>query len=292
MPAASDVTITHPDRRLFPDGTTKGDLVAYYRGVADTMLPHLRGRPLMLQRFPRGVERNGFYQKEAGDLPEWIDTVTVGKAGGTVTHAVCDDAATLIYLANADAITLHTWPALADRPDRPDRMIFDLDPPGDDFAPIRSAAFMLRERLDAIGLVPYVQTTGSRGLHVVVPLERRAGFDAVRDLARSVAAGMAADEPDAITVESRKAARGDRLYVDVMRNAYAQTSVAPYTVRARPEPTVATPLRWDELRRASTRPGRYTIGSVRRRLARTEDPWAEIAADARPLSAARLTRLS
>lgn len=287
MPAASDVTITHPDRRLFPDGTTKGDLVAYYRGVAETMLAHLRGRPLMLQRFPRGVERNGFYQKEAGDLPDWIDTVTVAKAGGAVTHAVCDDAATLVYLANVDAITLHTWPARADRLDRPDRMVFDLDPPGDDFAAARAAAFTLRERLDALGLVPYVQTTGSRGLHVVVPLERDADFDAVRDFARTLAAGMAADEPDAITVETRKAARGERLYVDVMRNAYAQTSVAPYTVRARSEPTVATPLRWDELRRGTTHPGRYTIGSVRRRLARTEDPWADIADDARPLSPAR-----
>jgi bifunctional non-homologous end joining protein LigD len=172
-------TLTHPDKVLFPaDGYTKADLVAYYRRVADVMVPHLRGRPLMLQRLPDGIGGAGFYQKDAGDyFPEWIRRVEVSKEGGRVTHVVCDDEATLAYLAGQACITPHVWLSRADRLEYPDRLVFDLDPSGSDFAAVRATARELRELLDELGLVPFVQTTGSRGLHVVVPLDRSADFD-------------------------------------------------------------------------------------------------------------------
>ncbi|MGH3099124.1 MAG: non-homologous end-joining DNA ligase [Streptosporangiales bacterium] len=276
-PAPQDVETTHPDRVLFDDGTTKGELVDYYRRVAPVMVPHLRGRPLMLQRFPRGVDESGFYQKEAGDqFPDWVTTRTVEKEGGTVTHVVCEDEATLVHLANFDCVTLHSWLGDARDPYHPDRLVFDLDPSGNDFGELRSAAYALRDLLTELGLAPYVQTTGSRGLHVTLPLDRSTHVDDVRSFAREVAESLADERPDQLTVEASKDKRGKRIYLDVLRNAYAQTAVAPYSVRAMASPTVATPVRWDELSRAKMHADRYTIESLQRRLTRTEDPWADM----------------
>jgi bifunctional non-homologous end joining protein LigD len=281
-----EFTLTHPDKVLFPaDGYTKADLVAYYRRVADVMVPHLRGRPLMLQRLPDGIGGEGFYQKEVGDyFPEWIRRVEVSKEGGTVTHVVCDDEATIAYLAGQACITPHVWLSRADRIEYPDRLVFDLDPSRSDFAAVRATARELRELLDKLGLVPFVQTTGSRGLHVVVPLDSSADFDAVRTFARTVADRVAAADPDQRTTEARKAKRRGRIYIDIMRNAYAQTAVAPYSVRARPGAPVATPLDWRELGRVTAR--RYTVANLARRLARRTDPWHDIDRHARPLKRA------
>jgi bifunctional non-homologous end joining protein LigD len=274
---ADEVAITHADRALFPDGTTKGELADYYRAVAATMLPHLRGRPLMLQRFPRGIDQAGFYQKDVDDqLPSWIRTVEVEKQGGVVRHAVCDDEASLLYLVNLDCVTFHTWLSLAAQPQCPDRMIFDLDPTVDDFAAVRDAALALRELLDELELTSFVQTTGSRGLHVVIPLDGADEFSTVRAIAREIAAVLVHRSPDQLTIAAHKARRGQAIYVDVQRNGYAQTAVAPYSVRARGEASVATPLRWDELGRTGLTAASYTVRNLRRRLAQLADPWAEI----------------
>lgn len=289
-PAARDVETTHPDRVLFDDGTTKGELVEYYRQVAAVMVPHLRGRPLMLERFPRGVgdvDGSGFYQKEAGDqFPDWVTTRSVEKEGGTVTHVLCEDEATLVYLANFDCVTLHSWLSGAATPYHPDRLIFDLDPSGNAFGELRSAAYVLRDLLADLDLASYVQTTGSRGLHVTVPLDQSTHVDDVRAFARDVAESLADDQPDRLTVEASKDKRGERIYLDVLRNAYAQTAVAPYSVRAKAPPTVAAPVRFDELSRSGMHAGRYTIASLRRRLTRTKDPWAEMADHAGSAAAA------
>jgi DNA ligase D-like protein (predicted polymerase) len=167
-------------------------------------------------------------------FPEWIKTVTVRKARGSVTHVVVDRAATLVYLADQACITPHVWLSRVDRPHHPDRLIFDLDPSGRTFDPVVAAARALREVLEAIDLVPYLMTTGSRGLHVVVPLDRSADFDTARALAGHVAASVADQAPDRFTVEQRKEKRRGRVYLDTMRNACAQTAVAPYAVRALP----------------------------------------------------------
>jgi bifunctional non-homologous end joining protein LigD len=287
------IAVSHPDKVLFPadgdtDGFTKAQLVEHYGRVAGVMVPHLRGRPLMLQQFPNGIGEGGFYQKNVpGHFPDWIRRVEVPKEGGTVTHPVCDDAATLVYLATQNCVSLHAWSSRADQPDRPDRLIFDLDPTGDDFGLVRATARTIGDLLTDLGLVPFVQTSGSRGLHVVTPIERNVDFDEGHAFAAAVAAVVADDDDQHLTVEARKAKRADRLYLDVQRNGYAQTTVAPYSVRPRPGAPVATPLGWDELGKRGMGPQRYTIANLGRRLAQRADPWADIDAHVADPSEAR-----
>jgi bifunctional non-homologous end joining protein LigD len=289
------VEITHPDRVLFPaDGITKSDLVDYYAAVAKVMVPHLKDRPLTLWRYPRGIDEQGFVQQDfAGTLPDWMGSAEVAKEGGTVVHPVADRREALLWLANQNCITPHSWLSRRDRLDEPDLIVFDLDPTTNDFAPVRAAARACADVLEDLGLASYLKTTGSRGLHVVVPLSRGADFDAVRQFARDVAAVVAADDPDHRTVEQRKDKRGDRIYLDVMRNAYAQTAVAPYAVRARRGAPVATPLEWDELGSRGLRADRFTIRDVPKRVAEQGDPWADMRRRARSLThpMQRLTKL-
>lgn len=288
-----EVEISRPEKILFPDaGLTKSDLVEYYRKVADRMLPHLRHRPLTLQRFPDGIDEEGFYQKEIGDhFPDWIERLEVEKKeGGTVTQVVCGDAATLVYLADQAAVTLHTWLSREDRLQRPDRIVFDLDPPESGkggFDLVRAGARAYRELLEELGLAPFVMTTGSRGLHVTVPIERRQDFDEVRELARDASELLARRDPERFTTARSKEERGGRLFLDYLRNAYGQTGVAPYAVRARPEAPVATPLDWNELYDGELGPRSYTVDNLFRRLGQKEDPWRDIESDARALGDAR-----
>lgn len=289
-----EIEISHPDKLLFPDaGITKGDLADYYRRIAKTMLPHIEDRPLTLHRFPDGIGAKGFYQQNVSDyFPDWIARVRLPKEDGEVEHCLCNDAATLVYLAGQACISLHAWLARAEHPRRPDRMIFDLDPPGEDFELVRFAARTIRETLADVGLAGFVMTTGSRGLHVTVPLDASADFEASRSFARRIAGLAAARAPDRLTTEQRKNKRGGRLYLDTMRNAYGQTGVAPYAVRAKPGAPVATPLEWSELD-GKLRADKYRIGNVFRRLARKKDPWRGIGRHAASLGAheARLTTL-
>jgi len=279
------IELSHTEKVLFPeDGITKGDLIDYYRNIAETMLPHIRGRPVMLQRFPNGIAKPGFVQKEAPDYyPDWIPRVEVPKEGGRLTEIVCDDAATLVYLANQACITPHVWLSRADQLDVPDRMIFDLDPPDDDFAPARSAALSLRDLLTEMGLHAFVMATGSRGLHVLVPLERRASFDVVRHFAQQVAGRLAKSDPDRYTTEPRKEARHGRLFIDTFRNGYAQTAVPPYAVRPKPGAPVATPLEWSELDDPTLTAHHYTLRTILQRLKSHPDPWRGLASAAASL---------
>ncbi|MFD5966911.1 non-homologous end-joining DNA ligase [Streptomyces sp. NPDC058783] len=289
------VQVHRPDKVLFPAGEggagepkeyTKGDLVDYHRAVAPFMLPHLRGRPLMLERHPDGIDGPRFMQKNTPEhYPEWIERVEVGKEGGTVCHTVCEDSATLVHLADQAALTLHRWLSRTGRIDLPDRMVFDLDPAGDDFEAVREAARLLGGLLDELMLPSAPMTTGSRGLHVVVPLGGRQDFDDVRDFARAVADVLAAAHPDRLTTAARKKDRGDRLYLDIQRNAYAQTAVAPFTVRARPGAPVATPISWDQLDDPGLHARRWTIADAVEQ-ARTR-PWAGLTDHARALGPAR-----
>jgi len=274
------VQVSSVDKPFFPDaGLTKGDLVGYYRDVAEVMLPHLRGRPLNLQRFPNGVEGHGFWQQGASDhFPGWVRTVTVERRGrgGTVDHVVCDDAATVVYLANLATVTFHAWTSTVEHLARPDLVVIDLDPdPGQGLEVVRAAARAVRMACEEVGLAPFVQTSGSRGYHVVMPLQPGPDVEVVRDLAAELALLVAARDPDRLSVEWRKAKRDGRLLLDTARNGYAQTLVAPYSVRPRPEAPVATPIDWAELGRVE--PRSYTVANLRRRLARKPDPWAGMA---------------
>jgi bifunctional non-homologous end joining protein LigD len=274
------VQVSSTAKVFFPDdGVTKGDLVGYYRDVAEVMVPHLRERPCNLQRFPNGITAPGFFQQDASDhFPDWVRRVTVPRLGrgGTVDHVVCDDAATLVYLANQGTMTFHPWTSRIDHLDQPDLVIFDLDPdPDQGLAVVRAAARATRRALEEVGLVPFVQTSGSRGFHVVAPLRPDADVNRVKAFADDLAALVAARDPQRLTVEQRKAKRAGRLFLDTGRNGYAQTAVAPYSVRARPGAPVATPIDWDELGRVE--PRAYRVGNLRRRLARKPDPWAGMA---------------
>ena len=271
-----DVKITRPEKVLFPeDGITKGDLVRYYQRIGPRMLPYLKGRPLALQRYPDGIAGPSFFQKAAAPYyPEWIETATVKKVGGTVKHVVCNDVATLVYLANQACITLHPWLSRADRPDYPDQMIFDLDPSSDDFRSVIDAAHVLKEILDELKLPAYLKTTGSRGLHIAVPLDGKQNFESVRTFARKVAQVVVARDPARYTLEQYKNKRGGRIFVDVNRNAYAQTAVAVYSVRARNGAPVSTPLGWAELRKRNLRPDAITVKNLFERLDQVPDPWS------------------
>jgi bifunctional non-homologous end joining protein LigD len=231
-----------------------------------------------LQRFPDGIDKPGFFQKKNSRYyPEWIRTATLKKQDGTVRHVVCEDAATLMYLANQAAIVLHTWLSRVDKPDHPDQMIFDFDPSSaGDFRNVCRAAKKLRELLKSEGLTAYVKTTGSRGLHVLVPLNRRSDFDTVRAYAREIAEALAETDPKQLTTDIRKAKRRGRIFIDVARNAYAQTAVPAYAVRARDGAPVAAPLDWKELDNPRLRPDQFTIRNIFSRLKRKGDPWQNV----------------
>ncbi|MFB8348676.1 non-homologous end-joining DNA ligase [Streptomyces niveus] len=285
------VRIHRPGKVLFPASgggadLTKADLVGYYRSVARYMLPELRDRPLMLERHPDGVDGPRFMQKNIpGNYPEWARRAEMAKKGGTVTHPVCDDTATLVHLADQASITFHRWLSRVDRPDFPDRLVFDLDPAEDDFEPVREAALLLGELLGQLRLPATLMTTGSKGLHVIVRLDRAAGFDEVRGFATDVARVLAARAPDRLTTEQRTDARGGRLYLDVQRNAYAQTAVAPFSVRPAEGAPVATPISWDQLKDPEVTARRWTVTNVLEQ-ARTR-PWSAVPARGRALGPAR-----
>ena len=284
------VEITHPEKVLFPgDGITKGDLAGYYERVSEWMLPHVRNRPVSMQRFPDGVESHGFFHKDIPDyFPRWIRRVEVPKAKGTVTHVVTCNPETLVYLVGQNTITPHVWLSRADRVWQPDRMVIDLDPaPGSDFGAVRRAARQAGELLEELGFTPFAQVTGSKGIHVWTPLRRRARHDEVRAFAGDIGRVLAQRHPDELTTEFRKAKRDGRILVDTARNTYAQTAVPPYAVRPRPGAPVATPIEWDELSDSKLRSDRWTVRNVLRRLGTRGDPWADIASYARGISRAR-----
>ena len=284
-----DVTLTHPDKALFPaDGITKADLAGYYEAVAAHLLPHVEDRPLSLQVFPGGIQRPGHFLKNVPDyFPDWVRRAELPKRGGTTTHPVADAPEVLRMLVQHNAITLHVPTARLDRLDRPDRLVVDLDPSGEDqWDDVRLGARLMAPLLRDAGLEPFLMTTGSRGVHVVAPLRRELGYDEVLAMGQDLAAAVIAAEPDRFTTKFKKEDRGGRVFVDVLRNRPAQTAVAAYSVRARPGAPVATPITWDEL--DATGPRDWTVASVPERLAAGRDPWAGLsAAAASPRPAAR-----
>ncbi len=230
-----------------------------------------------MRRFPDGIKGEGFYQKEIGDyFPDWIKRATEKKAGGTTTYLLCNDAATLVYIANQACIEPHLWLSREDRPEMPDMLVFDLDPPGLDFEPVREAAFAFREVFAKSGISIFLKTTGSKGIHIVLPLDRSTAFAEARAFAQGVARMLANENPNDFTVEVRKEKRGNRVFLDTARNSYAQTAVAPYSVRALPGAPVATPLDWGELKDPKLNARRYNIKNIFARLARKKDPWLNL----------------
>lgn len=271
------VELSNEGKCFFPDsGLSKGDIIGYYRKIATHMLPWLRNRPLVLQRFPDGLEGSGFYQRNMPDyFPDWIGRVTVDKGEQETAEAVvCNQPDMLVYLANQGCLTFHPWLCQADALNYAERLVIDLDPSDNRFDKVQEAAMLLKSQLDELSLASFVMTTGSRGLHVVVPLKAEYDFDTTRRFAGQLAERLAGLHDKLLTTRQRKEQRGDRVFLDVNRNAHAQTSVAPYSIRARKGAPVATPLRWDEAGRKGLDAQRYTVRNIFRRLGQqAQDPW-------------------
>lgn len=277
----SGVAVSHADKVLF-SGTaiTKSELARYYDRVSDFMLRHTRERPDTVQRFPDGIDEPGFFQKSIEEFyPAFVNRVELPNRSqpGTTTYALLQNRKTLVYFVHLDAITHHVWLSRRRRPNVPDRLIIDLDPArDDDFATVRQAARFIRTRLKQGGIEPFLMTTGSRGLHVVVPLRPQHDFDEVRRVGTRFVDELQARHPDLLTTAVRRERRGGRLYLDIARNAYGQTAVAPYAVRAKPGAPVATPITWRELDDERMHAQRFHVRNVVQRLAERSDPWRDI----------------
>jgi bifunctional non-homologous end joining protein LigD len=282
-----EIEISNRDKVFFPDaGLTKGDVIDYYERVAETMVPHMQHYGTSMQRFPDGLQGEGFYNKDAPDyFPDWIRTVEFPKREGGSFHApIVDSKAALVYLADQAVLAHHLYLARVDDLEHPDKMIFDLDPPEntEDYAAVRQAALDVRDVLQELDLQAWIQTTGSKGFHVVVPLDRSTGFDEVRQFARDLALLLVRRHPQKYTLEQRKKKRGGRIFLDMLRNAYGATAVAPYSVRARPGAPVGTPVDWQEVEGGAS-PRDWTIESIPPRLAQKQDPWSDLLRHARSL---------
>jgi bifunctional non-homologous end joining protein LigD len=272
------IKISNREKVFFPDsGITKGDVVDYYKTIASVMLPHTRRYGVSMERFPDGIEGEGFFNKDApGYFPDWIRMVRIPKRmGGKFRAPVIDSRSALVYLADQAVLTHHLYLSRTDDLEHPDRMIYDLDPPDgeNDAEAVRKAALDIRALMAELELTAWVQTTGSKGFHVIVPLDRSAVFKEVRRFANDAALVLVRRHPERYTLEQRKKRRNGRIFLDVLRNAYGATAVSPYSLRARPGAPVATPLDWKEIENGAE-PAGWTIQSIPKRLAQKDDPWS------------------
>jgi bifunctional non-homologous end joining protein LigD len=264
----SRVTLTNPDKVFFPDeGITKGDLFAYYETIAPVVVPHLKDRPFTMLRYPDGVNGKRFFQKDApSHLPDWVRTYT----HDDIRYILVNDADTLRWVVNMGCIDLHPWLSRCDRPERPDLVMFDLDPAeGVPYATVVQVALLVRDALDALRLEAVPRTSGGKGMHILVPVERRHDHQQARSFVAAVARALARTHPELITTKWKKSERHGVL-IDANQNGLGRTTSAAYSVRPRPGATVATPLRWDELT-PKLDPSAFTMEAVMERISRLGD---------------------
>lgn len=281
--------ITHKEKILFPKSKiTKEDLINYYLNIAEFMIPHIKNRPIMMHRFIEGInnpENPGFFQKNISEyFPDWIDRAKIEKRGGEyITQVLCNNPETLIYITNQLCITVHTWLSKADNKCKkinyPDKLIFDLDPSEKSqnfektgFLKVIEAAKIIKKFLESLGLTPFVMTTGSKGLHIVVPIKRENKFEYVKKFSHDCAIILEKQNPELFTNEMRKEKRENKIFLDIYRNAYAQTSVAPYSVRAIEGAPVATPILWREVNKNLTAQ-KFNIKNIFTRIKKLGDVW-------------------
>ena len=270
--------ITHPEKVLFPDdGITKGDLAAYYDAMASVILPHLRGRPITMERYPAGIGKKGFWQKDVSKgFPEWLERVEVSKKDGVVHHPIVNDRRSLLWITNQNTITQHVWTSRTPDLHHPDICVFDLDPSREDPAEVRAAAIGLRDLLEELALTSWIKTSGSKGFHIVIRLDGKAPVGQVARFANAVGTLFVRRAPDHLTQEFSKADRRGRIYVDTGRNGYSATFAAAYTVRAKRGAPVSAPCAWEEVERGEVNPGTFTLRNMPDRVAKVGDLWADM----------------
>jgi bifunctional non-homologous end joining protein LigD len=292
--------ITHPEKVLFPpaDGEaaiTKGELAAFYESIAPIMVPHIRARPITMERYPAGIDKKGFIQKDVSKgFPAWLERVEVPKKDGTVHHPIVTDTRSLLWIVNQNTITPHVWSSRAPDLHHPDICVLDLDPSVDEPEMLRAAALGLREFLEKLGLPSWVKTSGSKGFHIVVPLDGKADTGEVSWFAHRAGSALVRLAPEHLTQEFSKVDRGRRILVDTGRNNYSATWAAPYAVRARPGAPVSAPCTWEEIERGEVGPRTFTLRTMPARLDAVGDLWLDLWRRGRSLRRAgeRLRRLS
>jgi bifunctional non-homologous end joining protein LigD len=278
--------ISHPEKVLFPgEGITKGELASYYEKVAPIMLPHIRRRPITMERYHRGIAAPGFFQKDVSKgFPEWLKRVEVPKHGGTVHHPIANDTKSLLWLANQNSITIHVWPSRAPNLYNPDICVFDLDPSREDELDVLSAAALkVRDLLAELGLPSWIKTSGSKGFHIAVPLDGKSDFGTVAQFAHRIGRVLVQRDPDNLTQEFSKADRGGRILVDTGRNGYSATFAAAYTIRAKPGAPVSAPCSWEEVERRKVGPRSFTLRTMDQRIVDVGDLWLEMLRSKRSL---------
>jgi bifunctional non-homologous end joining protein LigD len=270
--------ITHPEKLLFPaDGITKGELAQYYDDIAPQLLPHLAGRPVTMERFPAGIERKGFLQKNVvRGFPEWLRRVEVAKKDGSVHYPLIDDARSLAWLANQNCITPHVWSSRHPTLERPDLCVLDLDPAREEPGELRAAALGVRDLLAELGLPSWVKTSGSKGFHIVVPLDGQTSFETVWRFSHGVGVVLTKRHPELLTQEFLKAERGGRILIDTGRSGPGATFAAAYAVRPLAGAPVSAPCNWPEVEAGAVHPQSHTLRTMAGRIQQVGEPWAEL----------------
>ena len=274
----SPAVITHPEKVLFPDvGITKGELAAYYERVAPFLVPHIRNRPLTMERFPQGIGGKGFIQKDVSKgFPSWLERVTIPKKGGVVHYPLVTDTRSLLWVVNQNCITPHVWVSRVPKLQQPDLCMFDLDPLQDQPDVLRSITLAFRDFIDELGLQSWVKTSGSKGFHIVVPVDPRTRPGDVMRFAHGVAMTLIARHPTILTMEFSKADRAGRIYVDIGRNNPGATFAAAYAVRPKPGAPVSAPCTWKEIERGDVGPQSFTLRTMEKRIEKVGDLWADL----------------
>jgi bifunctional non-homologous end joining protein LigD len=270
------VVITHPEKILFPgDGITKGDLAAYYEMIAPVMLPHIVRRPVTMERFPAGIGKKGFIQKDVSTgFPDWLQRVEVPKKDGVVHHPIVTDTRSLLWLVNQNTITPHVWTSRAPNVHYPDICVFDLDPSVENAAMLRAAALAVRDLLNELGLPSWVKTSGSKGFHIAVPLDGKADMGAVESFAHAVGAVLVRRDPKNLTQQFHKVDRGKRIFIDTGRNGWSATHAAVYAVRSKAGAPVSAPCTWEELETGTVGPATFTLRNMAARIEAAGDLWS------------------
>jgi len=283
--AVKDIVITHPEKVLFPDdGITKGDLAKYYQAIAPVILPHIKGRPVTMERYPAGIGKKGFWQKDVSKgFPEWLERVEVPKKDGVVHHPVITDERSLMWVTNQNTITQHVWISRVPDLYYPDICVFDLDPSKDDPPSVRAAAIGVRNLLEELGLPSWIKTTGGKGFHIIVPLDRKSEMSEVARFADMVGKLLVSHAPEHLTQEFNKVDRKGRIYMDTGRNGYSATFAAAYTVRAKPGAPVSAPCTWEEIEKGKVDPDTFTVKNMPARIKKVGDLWAEVLRKGRSL---------